>query len=521
MNIGITCTLKSHVTAPHGAPEDALVEYDSDTTLTAVRQALERLGHTVRPLGYGRALLENLLARRPDLVFNFAEGVGGRSRAAQVPAVLEMLGVPYTHSDPLTLGVTQDKAMAKRIVASHGLATPRSHVAYQREAWMCPAGNSLRVTFDRHVLCEPEFSTVLNDRFCRPVPVFGRQVVFELKFTDRLPAWCGELIRAFDLVRGGAHIKVFGGGGGVIVKREIDQLHAYGVSRIFSPHDGQTLGLPGMINQLIRECDVDLSTELPLSLEALFTGDAAALARVITAIEADRLPSTLQAELGAAAGSRRVPVLGITGTGGSGKSSLTDELVRRFRSDQQDKLRIGVVAVDPTRRKGGGALLGDRIRMNSVDRGNVYFRSLATRRAGSEIPDHLGEVIALARATHDLVIVETPGIGQGDAGIVPYVDVSLYVMTPEYGAASQLEIVSAICGGQKSRNAVRVSITAVVAEVGTRVSPRAEAFSRPIQDVGYETKKYKKGGNHESTEKNVTRAACDATARGGFVCRGL
>lgn len=128
MNIGVTCTLKSHVTAPHGAPEDALVEYDSDTTLTAVRQALERLGHTVRPLGYGRALLENLLARRPDLVFNFAEGVGGRSRAAQVPAVLEMLGVPYTHSDPLTLGVTQDKAMAKRIVASHGLATPRSQV---------------------------------------------------------------------------------------------------------------------------------------------------------------------------------------------------------------------------------------------------------------------------------------------------------------------------------------------------------------------------------------------------------
>ncbi|HAN70990.1 MAG TPA: methylmalonyl-CoA mutase, partial [Actinobacteria bacterium] len=140
-----------------------------------------------------------------------------------------------------------------------------------------------------------------------------------------------------------------------------------------------------------------------------------------------------------AGASRGTPVLGITGTGGSGKSSLTDELLRRFRADQEGKLSIAVIAVDPTRRKGGGALLGDRIRMNAIDLGGIYFRSLATRRAGSEIPDHLADVIAACQATHDLVIVETPGIGQGDAGIVPFCDVSLYVMTPEFGAASQLE----------------------------------------------------------------------------------
>jgi len=240
--------------------------------------------------------------------------------------------------------------------------------------------------------------------------------------------------------RGAGHVKVFGGGGGVIVRSEIDQLHAYGVSRIFSPHDGQTMGLPGMINSLVAACDFDLSIELPDSLEPLFTGDAAALARVITIIEADRLPSTLQAELAAAAEARAVPVLGITGTGGSGKSSLTDELVRRFRLDHEDKLKVAVLAIDPTRRKGGGALLGDRIRMNAIDPSCVYFRSLATRTAGVVVPERLDDMVAAAKAWGaDLVIVETPGIGQGDAAIVDHVDCALYVMTPEFGAASQLE----------------------------------------------------------------------------------
>ena len=236
--------------------------------------------------------------------------------------------------------------------------------------------------------------------------------------------------------QGASHIRVYGGGGGVIVPSEIALLADRGV-KIFSPEDGQRLGLVGMIGSMVDECDVALE-EIP-SLEAVLSGQDTALARAITLLEDGRAPEGLRAGILSAATASTTPVLGITGTGGSGKSSLTDELLRRFRADQEGKLRIAVIAVDPTRRKGGGALLGDRIRMNAVDLGNVYFRSLATRRPGSEIPDHLSDVIAACRTTHDLVIVETPGIGQGDAGIVPFCDASLYVMTPEFGAASQLE----------------------------------------------------------------------------------
>ncbi|MCU1372320.1 MAG: methylmalonyl-CoA mutase, large subunit, partial [Ilumatobacteraceae bacterium] len=242
--------------------------------------------------------------------------------------------------------------------------------------------------------------------------------------------------------RGAGHVKVFGGGGGVIVRAEIDHLHAYGVSRIFSPHDGQSLGLPQMINTLIEATDVDLAATLPASLDALFGGDQAVLARTITAIEAGALPAAQITELRAAAQARSVPVLGITGTGGSGKSSLTDELVRRFRLDSEDKLKVVVIAIDPSRRKGGGALLGDRIRMNSIDPATVYFRSLATRTPGTVVPEGTDDIVAAAKAWGaDLVIVETPGIGQGDAAIVDHVDLSLYVMTPEFGAASQLETI--------------------------------------------------------------------------------
>ncbi|MEO3783855.1 fused isobutyryl-CoA mutase/GTPase IcmF [Actinocorallia sp. B10E7] len=230
---------------------------------------------------------------------------------------------------------------------------------------------------------------------------------------------------------GADHAKVFGGGGGVIVPAEIERLAAAGV-RIFSPEDGQRLGLPGMINELVRDCDVDLA-ERPAPAEAVLAGERAALARTITCLQQG---APLDPALAGAA--RRVPVLGITGTGGSGKSSLTDEFLRRLRVDQQDKLRVAVLAVDPTRRRGGGALLGDRIRMNSLDGDRVFFRSLATR-GGRELPEHIEAIITACKATHDLVILETPGIGQGDAAIVPYVDVSLYVMTPEFGAASQLE----------------------------------------------------------------------------------
>jgi methylmalonyl-CoA mutase len=235
--------------------------------------------------------------------------------------------------------------------------------------------------------------------------------------------------------RGAGHVRVYGGGGGVIVPREIELLHERGVSRIFSPEDGQRLGLPGMINSMVRECDVDLAATPPGSFDGLFTGEPATLARTLTLAETGRLPSDLDLTP-----RRPVPVLGITGTGGSGKSSLTDELVRRFRLDQEDKLRIAVLAVDPTRRRGGGALLGDRIRMNSLTGDRVFFRSMATRGTESSLPERLGDVIGVLKAAgFDLVIVETPGIGQGDAGIVPFVDRSLYVMTPEFGAASQLE----------------------------------------------------------------------------------
>jgi methylmalonyl-CoA mutase len=239
--------------------------------------------------------------------------------------------------------------------------------------------------------------------------------------------------------RGLGHVRIFGGGGGVIVPREIDALQAYGVTRIFSPEDGQQMGLAAMINTIVEACDVD-PVAVPLtSVDEVLAGDQGALARAITALELGRLDAALLDQLRVAAAGRTVPVLGITGTGGSGKSSLTDELVRRFRLDQEDKLRIAVLAIDPTRRRGGGALLGDRIRMNAIDPPPVLFRSLATRGA-AEVPDALDDIVTACRAAgYDLVIVETPGIGQGDAGIVEHVDVPIYVMTPEFGAASQLE----------------------------------------------------------------------------------
>ena len=241
--------------------------------------------------------------------------------------------------------------------------------------------------------------------------------------------------------RGAGNIKVFGGGGGVIIASEIDELQKYGVTRIFSPEDGARLGLQGMINEIVSLCDVDPAQTLPTSLAALTEGDRFArvrnLARLITGLEAGVVPGKLRDEMLAAVKQSKAPVIGVTGTGGAGKSSLTDEIVRRFRLDQDDELRIAVISIDPSRRKSGGALLGDRIRMNSIEHPNVYMRSLATRDAGTEISKALPDAIAACKvAGSGLVIVETSGIGQGDAAIVPHVDVSLYVMTPEFGAAS-------------------------------------------------------------------------------------
>jgi len=229
--------------------------------------------------------------------------------------------------------------------------------------------------------------------------------------------------------RGGARIQVFGGGGGVIVPAEIEELQQYGIARIYSPEDGQRMGLQGMINDMLARCDFDPAQYAPKSLEP---GNPRSLAQVITAIELGAFTGKLQA--------KEVPVLGVTGTGGAGKSSLTDELVRRLRLDQGEELGIAVLSVDPTRRKTGGALLGDRIRMNAIHGGRTFMRSLATRDTGSELSAAIGGAISACKAAgYELVIVETAGIGQGDAAIAQHADVSLYVMTPEFGAASQLE----------------------------------------------------------------------------------
>ncbi|CAN5340395.1 methylmalonyl-CoA mutase family protein [soil metagenome] len=247
--------------------------------------------------------------------------------------------------------------------------------------------------------------------------------------------------------RGGAHVQVFGGGGGVIVPSEIAELQGYGVTRIYSPEDGQRMGLAGMIGEMVMRCDHDLSVHAPQSLAAI-QGQTEphwrALAQLITALENGKVAPGIKAVLHDAAKQAKTPVLGITGTGGAGKSSLTDELIRRLRLDQNDALRVAVISIDPSRRKSGGALLGDRIRMNAIapwaGGQRVFMRSLATRDFGSEISQALPDVLAAVKvAGFDLIIVETSGIGQGDAAIVPLVDVPMYVMTPEFGAASQLE----------------------------------------------------------------------------------
>ncbi len=241
--------------------------------------------------------------------------------------------------------------------------------------------------------------------------------------------------------RGAGHIQVFGGGGGVIIPSEIKELHAYGVSRIYSPEDGQTMGLQGMIDDIMHKVTVERKAAPAPDMQAMQAGDRLALSRVISALEIDALGAAQKTQLQQAADKiDTVPVLGITGTGGAGKSSLTDELILRLRQDSGDSLRIAVLAIDPTRRRTGGALLGDRVRMNAIYHPSVYMRSIATRRSETEVPTYLRDIInSVKLAGFDLVIVETPGIGQGDAGIVPYVNSSLYVMTPEFGAASQLE----------------------------------------------------------------------------------
>ncbi|MFN3428884.1 MAG: methylmalonyl-CoA mutase family protein, partial [Candidatus Sericytochromatia bacterium] len=238
--------------------------------------------------------------------------------------------------------------------------------------------------------------------------------------------------------RGAGHIRVYGGGGGVIVPSEIAELEAYGVAKIFSPEDGRLLGLQGMIDDMVRACDYAMAARGMPDASEVKVGAAGAIARAITAAE-DGTGEALIAALRPVAEASHAPVLGITGTGGAGKSSLTDELVRRFLNDFADKT-VAILSVDPSKRKTGGALLGDRIRMNAIYDGRVYMRSLATRQAHVATSGALKDAIAVAKAAgYDLVIIETAGIGQSDSEVVDLADTSLYVMTSEFGAASQLE----------------------------------------------------------------------------------
>lgn len=246
----------------------------------------------------------------------------------------------------------------------------------------------------------------------------------------------------YDLLKeqGAEHIKVFGGGGGVILPQEIDELMAYGITRIYSPDDGRSLGLQGMINDLVQQSDYPTGLELGNEVDLLAEKNSVAIARLISA--AENFPEKHKEVLDGIrlkAGDAKVPVLGITGTGGAGKSSLVDELVRRFLLDFPDK-HIAIISIDPSKRKTGGALLGDRIRMNSINTSRVYMRSLATRQANLALSPHVDAAIAILKAAaFDLIIVETSGIGQSDTEITAHCDASLYVMTPEYGAATQLE----------------------------------------------------------------------------------
>jgi methylmalonyl-CoA mutase len=245
--------------------------------------------------------------------------------------------------------------------------------------------------------------------------------------------------------RGAGHIKIFGGGGGVILPHEIEELHGYGISRIYSPDDGRSMGLQGMINDLVQKSDFATGVGLNGAVDGVLKRDFASVARTISAAENDPEGAAANLEgLRTHARASKTPVLGITGTGGAGKSSLVDELVRRFLLDFPDKT-VGVVCVDPSKRKTGGALLGDRIRMNSIRNKRVYVRSLATRQANLALSAHVKDAVDILKAANfDLVILETSGIGQSDTEIVDHSNVSLYVMTPEYGAASQLEKIDMI-----------------------------------------------------------------------------
>ena len=240
--------------------------------------------------------------------------------------------------------------------------------------------------------------------------------------------------------KGAGHIKIFGGGGGVILPSEIAELHEYGITRIYSPDDGRAMGLQGMINDLVQQSDYPIGNELNGELQHIEDKNPTAIARLISAAENfPEIAKPVFEQIHQRNETSKIPVLGITGTGGAGKSSLVDELVRRFLIDFPEKT-IGLISVDPSKRKTGGALLGDRIRMNAINNPRVYMRSLATRQSNLALSKYVAEAIQVLKAAkYDIIILETSGIGQSDTEIMDHSVVSLYVMTPEFGAATQLE----------------------------------------------------------------------------------
>ncbi len=246
----------------------------------------------------------------------------------------------------------------------------------------------------------------------------------------------------YDLLKqaGCSHIRIFGGGGGTILPSEIQELEAYGITRLYHPDDGRAMGLQGMVNDLLQKCDFPTGVNLNGEARHLSPKEHANIGRLISA--AENFSGSHQSvfkDIDARAKNSKTPVLGITGTGGSGKSSLVDELLRRFLIDFNDKT-VGLISVDPSKRKTGGALLGDRIRINAISDPRVYMRSLATRQSNLALSQYVQEAVAILKvAEFDLIILETSGIGQSDTEIVEHSDLSLYVMTPDYGASTQLE----------------------------------------------------------------------------------